>query len=388
MTTLEQSSQSQNQIILKEWTEPNLKDDFSYLLELARSTLRSHDMIKSHVLRLGIKLAEKYMSAGMPEMVPSIQSNIQSYLHKNEVFEFDAIIEAVFWSGAWTEQRKVLEQSYGVSTDVYNNVLGKQPKHLQKASIDSLKASLKWAQQNPEAIPDELKRDVISQLDKTKSSVQVEAMSSGIALEPSDSEVDQTRTQSQQRKQDQLKTPTYKIEEIHKERQEIVKEGLQACIDIFTEMRDNTINEIPIQSDEEAFSWRDAFVDLANNYTALGDNKHRMDFVGWAKTLKNIQLYGAEKGLKVSGQEITDGDINLIDENTLPLHFYTRYKKIGLSYISKEHLDSKGVLIANVFVDMVNRMSWMASAAEAFSYMAKIRGIRAIAVSNKLSDSK
>ena len=80
----------------------------------------------------------------------------------------------------------------------------------------------------------------------------------------------------------------------------------------------------------------------------------------------------------------------MIDENTLPLKHFRNYgpEHIGISYISKEHLDSKGVIVANCFIDMMNRFGALAAAAEMFSYKAKIRGIRALAVSEKLANNK
>lgn len=371
------------------WTTvaPNLKDDFSYLLELARSTLRSHEMIRNHILRLAHAMADKFFASGMEDHCKQIEPTIKSFLHKHEIFEFDHLIENVFDTQVWKDMLKGLEQSYGRPVVDYNNVLGSR-KPQTEPGLATLKASLKWAQQNPSQIPDDMKRDFISTMDKTKNIIQKEAISSGVAIYPAETELENTRMQAMEKKEDQLKTPKYRIEEIHKQRQEIVREGLKAVLDVFTQMYEKTVYEIPIQSDEEAYMIRDGFVDLANNYISMADDKHRMDFAGWARTLENIEKYGPEKGLKMSGTEITPEDIGMIDEKTLPLNYYPKYDKIGLSYISKEHLDSKGVIIANCFIDMMNRFAWQEVGARLFSYQAKIRGIRAIAVSHKLMGTR
>lgn len=371
----------------KPWNTANLKDDFSYLLELARQTLKSQDMIRNHIMRLAHAMADKFFASEMQDHCQQIEPIIKDFLHRHEIFEFDHLIENVFDTQAWRDVLKELEQSYGRPVVDYNNLLGSRRSQVEPG-IATLKASLKWAQQNPSAIPDEMKRDVISYMDKTKMSIQKEAIHTGIAIYPAETELDQTRAAAMEKKEEQLKTPKYRIDEIHKMRQEIVKEGLKAVIDVFTTMHDKTVSEIPIQSDEEAFMIRDGFVALANNYVSMDDDKHRMDFAGWAKVHENIEKYGAEKGLKMSGIEITPHDIGMVDESTLPLNYYPKYDKIGLSYISKEHLDSKGVIIANCFIDMMNQFAWMGAGARLFSYQAKIRGIRAIAVSHKLMGTR
>jgi hypothetical protein len=126
----------------------------------------------------------------------------------------------------------------------------------------------------------------------------------------------------------------------------------------------------------------------ADNFTAVGDNKHRMDYKNWAETFINIEKYGPEKGLKMSGYDITAKDLEMIDESTLPLSWNEKFKAVELSYISKEHLDSKGHIIANIFIDLFNSIPAMAEMSEMFSFQAKLRGIRALQVSRKLSDTK
>lgn len=384
--TLSSSTSSSTIEQQEPWKSANLKDDFSYLLQLARDTVRSQDMIRNHVLRLGHAMADKFFESGMQDHCRQIEPTIKSFLHKHEIFEFDHLIENVFDTQAWKDVLKELEQSYGKPVVDYNNLLGSR-KPQNEPGIATLKASLKWAQANPTAIPQDMMRDVISSMDKTKNTIQREAIHTGIALEPPQTEVEKTRMDALEKREQQVKTPRYTIEEIHKQRQEIVKEGLKAVIDIFTTMYDKTINEIPIQSDEEAYMIRDGFIALANNYTSMDDDKHRMDFATWAKILENIEKYGPEKGLKMSAVEITPEDIKMVDPSTLPLNFYPKYDKIGLSYISKEHLDSKGIIIANCFINMMNQMAWHEATARLFSYKAKIRGIRAIAVSDKLMGS-
>lgn len=369
--------------------DPKFKDDFRYLLEIAKTTMRNHEIMRNHLIRLGTAMAEKYFAWECPEMCHQIPQILTDYLNSHEIYDFDTLVDLVFTSSSWKDSLKSIEQSYQRFNVDYNNLLVKRHSSQGgKASHDSFKSSMKFVQQNPQSISDAHLQDDISQLEKTMATLKAEAIARKVAIPVSNSEVEQTRTQSQSRKAEQLKTPDYKIDDVHKSRQETVIEGLDACIEVFNLMRNQIIYEIPIQSDEEAIRWRDGFIDLANNFTALGDDKHRMDFAGWAKTLKNIEMYGAEKGLKMSGTTITPEDLELIDENTLPINHYPKYGKIGLSYISKEHLDSKGVIIANCFIDMINRFSWLSMAAEMFSYQAKIRGIRAIAVSHKLTKNR
>lgn len=371
------------------WNSIDLKEDFSYWHQLMMQGERNTEMIKNQALRLAKSIAVACFEAKQDEFVTTIESKLKTYAHDREIFSYDELLTSLFNSQVWRDTIHNIEQSYGRFGIASNNLLYQRRSPGTKSeSVDSLKSALKWAQQNPSAIPDDMKRDFISSMDKTRNIIQKEAIHSGLAIYPPETEVEQTRAASMEKKEQQLKTPEYRIEEIHKQRQAIIKEGLKAVIDVFTEMHDHTVNEIPIQSDEEAYMIRDGFVDLANNYTSMSDDKHRMDFAGWAKTLENIKNYGAEKGLKMSGTEITDKDIEMIDENTLPINYYPKYNKVGLSYISKEHLDSKGVIIANCFIDMMNRFAWQQAGAALFSYQAKIRGIRAIAVSHKLMGTR
>lgn len=385
--TLNKTSSSTSLEIEEPWNAPNTKEDCSHLLRLTIDGERNNELIKKQALRIGQNMADACFAQNQEEFIAAIESKIKGYLHMHEVYSYDWLIDLAFNTQVWKDILKDLEQSYGRSGILDNNLLcRKSPK--QKESVDTLKSALKWAQQNPSQIPDEMKRDFISTMDKTKNIIQREAIQSGVAIYPAETELENTRMHAMEKKEDQLKTPKYRIDEVHKMRQEIVREGLKAVIDVFTQMYEKTVYEIPIQSDEEAFMIRDGFVDLANNYVSMDDDKHRMDFSGWARTLENIEKYGAEKGLKMSGTEIGPEDIAMIDEKTLPLNYYPKYDKIGLSYISKEHLDSKGVIIANCFIDMMNRFAWQEAGARLFSYQAKIRGIRAIAVSHKLMGTR
>ena len=383
-----------------QWSQDKkLKEEFDYFYEVALSTAQSEDqfernkeIMRASIIRISTLMAAKYCEYKTPEMIETLPSTFTSFLHNKNIRQYDILVYDTFKTTAWHDALKGIEQSYSISKNDYNNVLGSKGStttdEATKEHLDMLDKSLKWAQKNPELIPDSHKRDHIESLDKTRNVLQKSAIEGGIAIYPKETEVEQTRAQTMEKRMEQLRTPEYKIEEVHKHRQEIVKEGLKAVIDVFTEMYNKTVNKIPIQSDEEAYMIRDGFVDLANNYTSMSDDKHRMDFAGWAKTLENIKNYGAEKGLKMSGVEITPKDIEMIDENTLPINYYPKYDKVGLSYISKEHLDSKGVIIANCFIDMMNRFAWQAAGAKLFSYQAKIRGIRAIAVSHKLMGTR
>lgn len=361
------------------------KDTAQYLLEVCKTTLHSHDTIKKVAVRLGLEMAQTACKNALPEAISQIESNIKSFLHSHDVVAFDYLIQQAFVSALWIDGLKEIEQSYSQFKIVDNNLLSQKPRTL-KANYDSFRQNVKYIKDNPDAIPADKIQDEISNAEKMLQALKTNATKRGLAIPPSDDESSQTQSQSLEKKNSQLKTPEYKITDDNKRRQAIVIEGLNAVIDAFTTMRDSVISHIPIKTDEEALAWRDGFIDLANNFIPISDDKHRVDFEGWAKTLINIEKYGAEKGLKVSGVTITDEDLDLVDENTLPLD-YDKYGKIGLSAISKEHLDSKGILIANCFIEMMNRMSWMAACAQIFSYQAKIRGIRAIAVSGKLSET-
>ena len=383
-----------------QWSQDKkIKEEFDYFYELALETEQSEDhverkkeMMRASIVRTSTLMAAKYCEYGHPEMIEELPTVFTSFLHSKNITRYDQLIYNTFKTTAWFDQLKRLEESYSIHSNDYNNVLGSKGSTNTTAEakehLEMLDKGLKWAQKNPELVPHTYKRDLIESLDKTRNVQQKSAIEGGIAIYPKDTEVEQTRAATMEKKVEQLKTPEYRIEEVHKRRQEIVKEGLKAVIDVFSEMYNKTINEIPLQSDEEAYMIRDGFIDLANNYTSMSDDKHRMDFAGWAKTLQNIAQYGAEKGLKMSGTEITDKDIEMIDEHTLPINFYPKYNKVGLSYISKEHLDSKGVIIANCFIDMMNRFAWQSAGARLFSYKAKIRGIRAIAVSHKLMGTR
>jgi len=382
-----------------QWSQDKkLKEEFDYFYEVALSTAQSEDqfernkeIMRASIIRISTLMAAKYCEYKTPEMIETLPSTFTSFLHNKNIRQYDILVYDTFKTTAWHDALKGIEQSYSISKNDYNNVLGSRGSTTtpeSKEYLDMLDKSLKWAQKNPELIPDNHKRDLIESLDKTRNVQQKAAIETGIAIYPKETEVEQTRAQTMEKRMEQLRTPQYKIEEDHKRRQAIVKEGLKAVIDVFSEMYNKTVNEIPIQSDEEAYMIRDGFVDLANNYTSMSDDKHRMDFAGWAKTLENIKNYGAEKGLKMSGVEISPKDLEMIDENTLPINYYPKYDKVGLSYISKEHLDSKGVIIANCFIDMMNRFAWQAAGAKLFSYQAKIRGIRAIAVSHKLMGTR
>lgn len=392
MTTLETSSLNTNQTT--QWDkEKDLKEEFSYLLEMAKSINRSTENMKNCLVRIGTKMADKYFSYGMPEMCKTIPTVFTSFLHKHGVYEFNQVVYDTFRSTAWLDVIQDLKTRYRTPVIDDKNLLvtvNKDKTSQQLAEdldIDTLSRVLERKLQDPN-LDGQTRQIMDSKIQKMFVSNRETCTTQKTTLPEPDNETLQLKDQSVQKKAAQLRTPVYSIEEIHKMRQDIVCEGLDACIQQFKIMREKVIYEIPIQTDEEAYAWRDGFIDLANNFTALGDDKHRVDFGTWAKTFENIEKYGAEKGLKMSGQEITEHDLSLIDKNTLPIHYYENYKKIGLSYISKEHLDSKGVLIANCFVDMMNRMAWLSTAAQAFSYFAKLRGIRALAVSNKLSNSK
>lgn len=385
LLTLE--SQSQN---ITNWTESkDLREDFSYLLEMARSTLRSHESMRNCVLRLATQITHKFFEFGQPQMVSTLPTIFTSFLHKHEIHEFDHLIHNTFQMVEWKEQLKQIEQSYGTQTVDYNNLLYSNRGEKDKEKIGSQEAIhiLKTERQNMSL---QEKQNRLSELSRLYEQYAEDIVENhhGAIPEPNN-ETLQTKTQSVLKRAEQLKTPKYRIDDDHKRRQAIVRDGLQAVIDIFTEMRDTVLPEIPIKTDEQAYLWRDGFMDLANNFSPLGDDKHRMDFKGWAETLKNIELFGAEKGLKMSGSTITKETLDMIDESTLPLKYYPQYQMHGVSYISKEHLDSKGVIIANCFIDMMNRVGGLWVAADMFSeYLAKIRGVRALAVSSKLSTNK
>ena len=338
-------------------------------------------------------MAHKFFEFGNPEMVTTLPTVFTSFLHKHDIYEFDHVIHDTFNKRIeWKEALKGVEKCYGTSQINYNSSLfanGKDNNNNPNPKAD-ISSSIHFLKQERNNMTQQERQNVLSELAKVYEDYAEAIVENRGALPEPNNETLATKTQSVIKRSEQLKTPEYKITDDHVRRQAIVTDGLQAVIDVFTELRDKVISQIPIQSDEQAYLWRDGFIDLANNFTALDDDKHRMDFKGWAETLKNIQLYGAEKGLKMSGTSITKEDLNMIDENTLPLKHFRNYgpEHIGISYISKEHLDSKGVIVANCFIDMMNRFGALAAAAEMFSYKAKIRGIRALAVSEKLANNK
>lgn len=383
--TLEQSSTSTTN--KTDWSNSkDLREDFSYLLEMARSTLRSHESMRNCVIRLSTQMSHKFLEFGQPDMISTLPTIFVSFLHKHEIYEFDQLIHNTYKTVEWREALKGVEKSYGTYSIDYKNPLLTKDTSNNKIDVSTALHLLKTEK---DSMSQQERQYVLGELAKSYEDYAECIVENKGALPEPNNETLATKTQSVIKRSEQLQTPKYRIEDDHKRRQAIVIDGLQVVIDVFTELRDHVISEIPIQSDEQAYLWRDGFMDLANNFTALGDDKHRMDFAGWAQTLKNIQLYGAEKGLKMSGSIITQTDIDMIDENTLPLKHYKQYGKVGISYISKEHLDSKGVIIANCFIDMMNRFGSLSAAADIFSsYQAKIRGIRALAVSSKLSEKK